>query len=107
MAWFKDTELRYRQRYVDLIVNPEVRDTFVKRSKIVAKIREYMMNDGFMEVETPMMHPIPGGAAARPFITHHNALDIDIYMRIAPELYLKRFNCWWYGTRIRNEPLFP
>ena len=90
MAWFKDTELRYRQRYVDLIVNPEVRDTFVKRSKIVAKIREYMMNDGFMEVETPMMHPIPGGAAARPFITHHNALDIDIYMRIAPELYLKR-----------------
>ena len=86
----KDTELRYRQRYVDLIVNPEVRDTFVKRSKIVAKIREYMMNDGFMEVETPMMHPIPGGAAARPFITHHNALDIDIYMRIAPELYLKR-----------------
>ncbi|MDU6597658.1 MAG: OB-fold nucleic acid binding domain-containing protein, partial [Veillonella sp.] len=86
----KDTELRYRQRYVDLIVNPEVRDTFIKRSKIVAKIREYMMNDGFMEVETPMMHPIPGGAAARPFITHHNALDIDIYMRIAPELYLKR-----------------
>ena len=80
----KDTELRYRQRYVDLIVNPEVRDTFIKRSKIVAKIREYMMNDGFMEVETPMMHPIPGGAAARPFITHHNALDIDIYMRIAP-----------------------
>ena len=74
----KDTELRYRQRYVDLIVNPEVRDTFIKRSKIVAKIREYMMNDGFMEVETPMMHPIPGGAAARPFITHHNALDIDI-----------------------------
>ena len=90
-----------------LIVNPEVRDTFIKRSKIVAKIREYMMNDGFMEVETPMMHPIPGGAAARPFITHHNALDIDIYMRIAPELYLKRFNCWRYGTRIRNEPLFP
>ena len=86
----KDTELRYRQRYVDLIVNPEVRDTFIKRSKIVAKIREYMMNDGFMEVETPMMHPIPGGAAARPFITHHNALDIDIYMRISPELYLKR-----------------
>ena len=86
----KDTELRYRQRYVDLIVNPEVRDTFVKRSQIVAKIREYMMRDGFMEVETPMMHAIPGGAAARPFITHHNALDIDIYMRIAPELYLKR-----------------
>ena len=74
----KDTELRYRQRYVDLIVNPEVRDTFVKRSQIVAKIREYMMRDGFMEVETPMMHAIPGGAAARPFITHHNALEIDI-----------------------------
>ena len=86
----KDTELRYRQRYVDLIVNPEVRDTFVKRSQIVSKIREYMARDGFMEVETPMMHAIPGGAAARPFITHHNALDIDIYMRIAPELYLKR-----------------
>lgn len=85
-----NTELRYRQRYVDLIVNPEVRDTFVKRSKIVAKIRQYMMAHDFMEVETPMMHAIPGGAAARPFITHHNALDIDIYMRIAPELYLKR-----------------
>ena len=90
MAWIKGYRLRYRQRYVDLIVNPEVRDTFVKRSQIVAKIREYMMRDGFMEVETPMMHAIPGGAAARPFITHHNALDIDIYMRIAPELYLKR-----------------
>ena len=85
-----NTELRYRQRYVDLIVNPEVRDTFVKRSKIVAKIRQYMMAHDFMEVETPMMHAIPGGAAARPFITHHNALDIDIYMRIAPELCLKR-----------------
>ena len=107
MAWFKDTELRYRQRYVDLIVNPEVRDTFVKRSQIVAKIREYMMRDGFMEVETPMMHAIPGGAAARPFITHHNALDIDIYMRIAPELYLKRLIVGGMEPRIRNEPLFP
>ena len=86
----KDTELRYRQRYVDLIVNPSVRDTFVKRTKIVAKIREYLNSKQFMEVETPMMHAIPGGAAARPFITHHNALDIDIYMRISPELYLKR-----------------
>ena len=86
----KDTELRYRQRYVDLIVNPSVRDTFVKRTKIVAKIREYLNSNQFMEVETPMMHAIPGGAAARPFITHHNALDIDIYMRISPELYLKR-----------------
>ena len=74
-----------------MIVNPEVRDTFVKRSQIVAKIREYMMRDGFMEVETPMMTCYPSVvAAARPFITHHNALDIDIYMRIAPELYLKR-----------------
>ena len=86
----KDTELRYRQRYVDLIVNPSVRETFVKRTKIVAKIREYLNCNQFMEVETPMMHAIPGGAAARPFITHHNALDIDIYMRISPELYLKR-----------------
>ena len=86
----KDTELRYRHRYVDLIVNPEVRDTFVKRTQIVAKVREYLNSQKFMEVETPMMHAIPGGAAARPFITHHNALDIDIYMRISPELYLKR-----------------
>lgn len=86
----KDTELRYRQRYVDLIVNPEVRDTFVKRTQIVAKMRQYMNAHNFMEVETPMLHAIPGGAAARPFITHHNALDIDIYMRISPELHLKR-----------------
>lgn len=86
----KDTELRYRQRYVDLIVNPDVRNTFVKRTQIVAKIREYLNRNQFMEVETPMMHAIPGGAAARPFVTHHNALDIDIYMRISPELYLKR-----------------
>ena len=86
----KDTELRYRQRYVDLIVNPCVRETFAKRTQIVAKIREYLNRNQFMEVETPMMHAIPGGAAARPFITHHNALDIDIYMRISPELYLKR-----------------
>ena len=86
----KDTELRYRQRYVDLIVNPEVRDTFVKRTRIVQKVREYLNGQNFMEVETPMMHAIPGGAAARPFVTHHNALDIDIYMRISPELYLKR-----------------
>ena len=76
----KDTELRYRQRYVDLIVNPEVRDTFVKRTQIVAKVREYLNSQKFMEVETPMMHAIPGGAEARPFITHHNAFDINIYM---------------------------
>ena len=86
----KDKETRYRQRYVDLIVNPEVRKTFELRSKIIREIRRYLDEKGFLEVETPMMHPIPGGTSARPFITHHNTLDIDLYMRIAPELYLKR-----------------
>ncbi len=86
----KDVELRYRNRYVDLIVNSEVRDVFIKRSRIVKEIRNYMDQQGFLEVETPMLQPIPGGAAARPFVTHHNALDIELYMRIAPELYLKR-----------------
>lgn len=87
---FKDVELRYRQRYVDLIANPEVRETFIKRSQILKHIRDFMASRNFMEVETPMLHPVAGGAAARPFITHHNTLDQDMYLRIAPELYLKR-----------------
>lgn len=86
----KDVEMRYRQRYVDLIVNPDVRRTFVLRSQIIKSVREILDGQDFLEVETPIMHSIAGGAAARPFITYHNALDMQLYMRIAPELYLKR-----------------
>lgn len=105
----KDTDLRYRQRYVDLIVNPEVKETFEKRTKIISAIRKYLDELDFMEVETPMLNTIPGGAAARPFITHHNALDIDMYMRIATELHLKRLivggleRVYEIGRCFRNE----
>jgi lysyl-tRNA synthetase class 2 len=86
----KDVEIRYRQRYVDLIVTERTKDIFLKRSKIVREFRRFMEGEGFLEVETPMMQPIPGGATAKPFETHHNAMDMKLYMRIAPELYLKR-----------------
>jgi lysyl-tRNA synthetase class 2 len=85
-----DHEMRYRQRYVDLIVNPQVKDVFLKRIEIIRTLRDTLYAEGYLEVETPMMQPIPGGAAARPFKTHHNALDMELYLRIAPELYLKR-----------------
>ena len=104
-----DPEVRYRQRYVDLVVNPKVREVFVKRAKIIATMREYFNQHGCLEVETPILQPIPGGASARPFITHHNALDIDFYMRIATELYLKRLivggfdGVYEFGKNFRNE----
>ena len=105
----KDVETRYRQRYLDLIVNPDVRNSFVMRSKIIKELRNYLDNQDFLEVETPMMHPIAGGAAARPFVTYHNALDMNLYMRIAPELYLKRLivggfeKVYEVGRVFRNE----
>jgi lysyl-tRNA synthetase class 2 len=105
----KDIELRYRQRYVDLIVNPEVKDVFAKRSAIIKAMRDFFESHGFIEVETPMMHPIPGGAAAKPFRTHHIALGMDLYLRIAPELYLKRLLVGGYervfelNKNFRNE----
>ncbi|TCS80134.1 lysine--tRNA ligase [Tepidibacillus fermentans] len=105
----KDVELRYRQRYVDLIVNPEVKETFILRSKIIQSLRRYLDQLGYIEVETPTMHAIAGGAAARPFITHHNALDMELYMRIAIELHLKRLivggmeKVYEIGRVFRNE----
>lgn len=115
-----DVEIRYRQRYVDMIVNKDVRDTFKKRSLIIQKIREYLVKEGFLEVETPMLQTLAGGASARPFETHHNALDIPMYLRIAPELHLKRLlvgglnekifeinrNFRNEGTSVRHNPEF-
>ena len=106
---FEDPELRYRQRYVDLVVNDEVKEIFIKRNKIYSSMREYFNSKGYMEVETPVLQSIPGGAAARPFITHHNALDIPLYLRIANELYLKRLivggfeGVYEFSKNFRNE----
>ncbi len=105
----RDTDLRYRQRYVDLIANPEVKNTFVLRSRIITEIRRMLNEQGFLEVDTPMLNTIPGGANARPFVTHHNALDIDMYLRIATELHLKRLivggfeKVYEIGRQFRNE----
>lgn len=106
---FNDPELRYRQRYVDLVVNPHVKETFVKRTKITNSIRQFYNDKGYLEVETPILQPIPGGAAARPFLTHHNALNIPLYLRIANELYLKRLivggfdGVYEFSKDFRNE----
>ncbi len=106
---FADKEMRYRQRYVDLIVNPDVRQVFIKRSRIIQLIRKFLEDRGYLEVETPILQPLYGGATARPFITHHNALDIDLYLRIADELYLKRLivggfdGVFEFGKDFRNE----
>ena len=108
-----DQELKYRQRYVDLIVSPETRDTFMKRTKAMNAVRDFMVENGFMEVETPMLHPIPGGATAKPFVTHHNALDMQMFLRIAPELYLKRLivggfeRVFEINRNFRNEGVSP
>ena len=109
-----DVELRYRQRYLDLIMNPESRETLRRRSRIVAAIRELFAERGYLEVETPMLHTIPGGASAKPFVTHHNALDIDLYLRIAPELHLKRLLVGGLADKVfeinrnfRNEGISP
>lgn len=109
----KDQDLRYRQRYVDLIVNPDIKGTFILRSKMISSIRQYLDNRGFLEVETPILGTIAGGANARPFITHHNTLDIDMYLRIANELYLKRLivggfdKVYEMGRMFRNEGMSP
>ena len=108
-----DVEQKYRQRYLDLITNEETRFTFVARSRLVQSVRNYMSGHGFLEVETPMMHPLPGGAAAKPFTTHHNALDMELFLRIAPELYLKRLvvggfeRVFEINRNFRNEGLSP
>jgi lysyl-tRNA synthetase, class II len=108
---FSDKELRYRQRYVDLVVNPEVKDTFIKRTKMVQAMRDFMNERGYLEVETPILQPIYGGASARPFVTHHNALDMKLYLRIANELYLKRLivggfdGVYEFSKDFRNEGL--